>query len=61
MFLRVHFKKMYSSVNLILKLNIYVFSPNFKYFKYFKNDISSFLINILKIEKKNCLCLEVLL
>jgi len=50
MFLGVRLKKMCGFVNLLLKYNIYVISSRFKEFKYSKNDILSFLKNLLNIE-----------
>jgi len=50
MFLGVHFKKMCGFVDLLFKLNIYVFSSKFKEFRYPKNDISSFLFLFLKVK-----------
>ncbi len=50
MFLEVYFKKMCDFVNLLLKLNIYVFASRFKEFKYLRNDISSFYFFYLKIK-----------
>ncbi len=48
MFLGVHLKKMFSFVNLLFKLYIYVFSSRFKNFIYLKNDMSSFSFNFFK-------------
>jgi hypothetical protein len=42
MFIRIHFKKMCGFINLLLKLNIYVFSLRYKEFKHLENDIPSF-------------------
>ncbi len=46
--LKVCFLKKCNSINLLFKLNIYVFSSRFKEFKFFKNDISSFSFKIFK-------------
>jgi hypothetical protein len=50
MFLGIHFFFKCGFVNLLLKLNIYVFSSRFKEFRNLENDISSFFLNLSNIE-----------